>query len=217
MILDPVKKAIKKTRFKSGDYWEKRYLDGDNSGPGSYGKFAEFKAQIINDFVKEHSVKRVIEFGSGDGNQLTLANYPEYIGLDVSKRAVEICIEMFKDDDTKSFFLYSPNHFYNNGGLKADLAMSLDVIFHLVEDEVYEAYMKHLFSTSDKYIIICSSNKDQKTSGLHDIHVRHRKFTNWIEKNAPDWQQIDMVENEHQLHDDPNNKTFADFYFFEKK
>ena len=37
--------------FESGDYWDARYRAGDNSGEGSYGKFAKFKAQVLNQFV----------------------------------------------------------------------------------------------------------------------------------------------------------------------
>ena len=35
----------------SAAYWEERYRRGGNSGAGSYGKLAEFKAEVINDFV----------------------------------------------------------------------------------------------------------------------------------------------------------------------
>ena len=80
----------------SGDYWQKRYLRGGNSGNGSYGKLAHFKAEVINRFVEEKSVKTVIEWGCGDGNQLKLANYPQYIGYDISSKAISICREKFK-------------------------------------------------------------------------------------------------------------------------
>lgn len=32
----------------SKEYWEQRYAGGGTSGAGSYGKLAEFKAEIIN-------------------------------------------------------------------------------------------------------------------------------------------------------------------------
>lgn len=59
----------------SGDYWEQRYRQAGNSGAGSYGRLAEFKAEVLNEFVARHSIGSVVEFGSGDGNQLTLAKY----------------------------------------------------------------------------------------------------------------------------------------------
>jgi hypothetical protein len=34
---------------------------------------AEFKARAVNDFVRENSVKSIVEYGCGDGNQLKSA------------------------------------------------------------------------------------------------------------------------------------------------
>ena len=49
-------------------YWKRRYEVGGNSGSGSYGQFAEFKADVLNSVVAEHTVGSVIEFGCGYGN-----------------------------------------------------------------------------------------------------------------------------------------------------
>ena len=94
-----VKPAVEKfvfpilnSRFKgSKEYWKTRYVKGGNSGQGSYGKEAQFKAKFINNFLKKNKVTRTIEFGCGDGNQLGKINYKSYIGLDVSPKAIEIC------------------------------------------------------------------------------------------------------------------------------
>jgi len=126
----------------SAAYWENRYSAGGNSGAGSYGQLASFKADVINDFVATHRVKTVIEFGCGDGNQLSLAKYPSYLGFDVSSTAVSKCRELFKSDPSKSFRLLSE---YENE--IADLTLSLDVIYHLVEDEIFERYMRNLVSS----------------------------------------------------------------------
>lgn len=104
----------------SGAYWEERYAEGGNSGVGSYGFLAEFKAEILNAFVAAHGVRTVIEFGCGDGNQLRLARYPVYVGYDVSRTAITHCRKMFKSDDQKSFRLMGE---YN--GERADLTLSL--------------------------------------------------------------------------------------------
>src|SRR5258708_24901292 len=65
----------------SSAYWEDRYRTGGNSGAGSYNSLALFKAEILNAFVRANGVQKVIEFGCGDGNQLSLFEYPCYIGL----------------------------------------------------------------------------------------------------------------------------------------
>lgn len=41
-------------------------MRGNNSGAGSYGRLADFKAEIINQFVTENDVREVVEWGCGD-------------------------------------------------------------------------------------------------------------------------------------------------------
>ena len=104
-----------------------------------------------SNFVQAHEIRSVIEFGCGDGNQLSLADYPRYIGLDVSRSAIELCKRRFAGDVTKSFFLYDGTCFADRAGLfTADLAISLDVIYHLTEEAIFEAYMAHLFGARGK-------------------------------------------------------------------
>ncbi|MCM1047698.1 MAG: class I SAM-dependent methyltransferase [Clostridiales bacterium] len=200
----------------STDYWERRYNMGCDSGAGSYNRLALFKAEIINDFVKQNSINSVIEWGCGDGNQLKLARYQEYVGIDVSHKAVEICKALFRNDNSKKFYCNNNGELPQNvfgGGREYDLALSLDVIYHLVEDDIFEKYMKQLFLSSSKYVCIYSCNFDKK----HEQHVRCRKFTDYIEKNEPDWELIKKVPNRFPYDSkDRENTSWSDFYFYEK-
>jgi len=195
-ILQKIKTKLfqSKTKFKgSQNYWENRYLAGGNSGVGSYDKIAKFKAEIINDFVLKNNISTIIEFGCGDGNQLSLAKYENYIGLDVSPTAINICYNKFKNDSSKSFFLYSSLDFYDNHSIfKADISLSLDVIYHLVEDNIFEKYMLHLFNSAKKFVIIFSNNH----SNYGTNHVKSRRFTDWIEKNMNKWELKEKIDNE---------------------
>lgn len=193
-------------------YWENRYKAKDTSGAGSYGRLAAFKADVINSFVTDKNIQTVVELGCGDGNQLLLANYPNYIGFDVSKEAIAICRNKFKNDNSKEFKLSDPKHFKL---AIADLSMSLDVIYHLVEDDVFNAYMHDLFTVSKKYVIIYSSNYND-----HFIaHVKCRKFTDWIKTNvAETWELLEFIENKYPFEEDnPNETSMADFYIYKKK
>jgi len=118
----------KQKLFSSSEYWQSRYEAKGTSGAGSYKHLAEFKAEILNAFVKENGITTVIEFGCGDGNQLLLSKYPKYVGYDVSKISVEICQNLFSNDPAKSFFMTKELQ-----GEIAELSLSLDVIYHLVE------------------------------------------------------------------------------------
>lgn len=196
----------------SKDYWEERYKGGGNSGAGSYSRLAQFKAEVLNKFVHDNDIQSVIEFGSGDGNQLVLAKYPKYLGFDVSSTILKRCGEMFANDGTKTFKLMEQ---YANDN--AELTMSLDVIYHLVEDSVFEQYMHLLFSASLKYVVIYASNSDEYNARLAASHVRHRNFSKWVEANLPNWQLRKHILNKYQYSDsDPENTSFADFYFYSK-
>ena len=40
--------------FNSKKFWNERYLNGGNSGSGSYNHLAHFKANVINQFIKNN-------------------------------------------------------------------------------------------------------------------------------------------------------------------
>lgn len=203
-------------RFNSAAYWETRYRAGGTSGSGSYGPLAESKARILNTFVREHAIGTVIEFGCGDGNQLSLADYPLYTGLDVSPRAIAMCGERFQKDPSKSFLLYSPLAFQDPRGLlKAELALSLDVLFHLVERDVYEKYLVDLFGTAERYVVIYSSNFDHPPFNRHELR---RSFTRDVRRLAPSWELWAVRGNDHpprNLAD--NGGSLCEFYFYKPR
>ena len=210
--LHAVEAAIKRVfGFKnSADYWEKRYSRGGNSGAGSYHRLAKFKASVINEFVASRSIQTVIEFGSGDGAQLELAAYPEYTGVDVSKTVLDSTRRKFAGNPSMRF-LHTTEVTEND---RADLALSLDVIYHLVEDEVFDGYMRQLFDAATKYAIVYASNDDK---AWPDPHVRHRHFTKWVEANEPEFDLVEKIANDYPYsEDDPGNTSFADFYVFER-
>lgn len=200
----------KKNFDGSENYWIKRYQKGGNSGDGSYNQLAEFKAKIINDFAEKNQVKSSIEFGCGDGNQLKYLKLKTYTGFDVSPVAIEWCKKTFKNDAEKNFKLISD--FKSD---TAELSMSLDVIYHLIEDEVYDQYMKNLFNASSKYVIVYASNTNENPATLAP-HVKNRKFTDWVEKNRTDYKQIAFIPNEYPLSADGKKGSIADFYIFSK-
>lgn len=204
-----------KTFFNgSQEYWESRYAKGKTSGEGSYGKFAQFKADILNSFVAENEINSVIEFGCGDGNQISLAAYPNYIGLDVSKTVITRCKERFDKDKSKSFFLYESSVFADQQlTLKAELSLSLDVIYHLVEDKVFEIYMHHLFGAAEKFVIIYSSDTDKQS---HFAHVKHRDFSKWIAQNLPQWKLLRQIHNKYPSDVVWGGGPCADFFIYKK-
>ena len=200
--------------FDSKKYWENRYKTGDNSGSGSYNRLALFKAEIINRFIKTKKVTSIIDYGVGDGNQLKLINTQEieYTGIDVSATVIDKCKNMFSEDTTKSFIHTDQINTVSKGAL----VLSCDVIYHLIEDSVYEEYMANLFDMSERYVIIYAKNEDIS----HALHVKFRRFSTYIEEYLPEWECIEHIKNKYpqKVLGKKNNKTSpSDFYIYQKK
>lgn len=216
-LLRKIKKTLNKNQFSSKDYWESRYKNGGNSGSGSYGHLAQFKAKMLNEFAKRNNILSVTEFGCGDGNQLSLAEYSKYIGLDVSVTAIRNCKERFKSDHSKSFFIYHDQGFLDNHGIfKSELSLSLDVLYHLVEPSIYENYLIHLFASAERFVIIYSTNENitEKSVGMHE---KHRAFTDDIDRLIKGWLLIETIENPHKPENwQDEDGSIANFYFYKK-
>lgn len=189
-------------------YWEYRYKTGGNSGAGSYGDCANFKAAIISSYIKSNNVKSVIDLGVGDGNVLTLLDdqYQDYYGLDISKVIIKNVEKKFPH---RKFYHY-------NGSLKeyqklkippADLVLSLDVIFHLTDDQVFDSYMNILWQSSRKAMIVYSSNNEMPSKANH---VKHRKWTDWLENRFKGLYSSQLITHPYK------DKSFSDVYIIEK-
>lgn len=201
-----------KDKFPGSDaYWKTRYLRGHNSGAGSYGRLAEFKASILNAFVAENSIQSVLEIGCGDGNQLRYARYPQYHGLDISSTAVSLCEQRFRNDVSKTFSVLESNVRY-----RAELVLSLDVVYHLVEDPTFEAHISNLFGSAEKFVCIYSTNFS-RASLVRSPHVRHRKFSDYVGLAQPHFKLERVIRNPYRGKfrlTGPTSK--ADFFFYKR-
>jgi hypothetical protein len=206
VMLKSMRRLIENRFFGSAKYWEHRYASGGTSGHGSYGEYAFFKAEFLNRFVFDHGIKSVVEFGCGDGNQLSLANYPSYMGIDISPTAIKRCSERFRDDKSKKFFLAG-----QQSAGEAELAISLDVTFHLIEDEVFSRYMSDLFRAARRFVIIYSSDPD--VNSRPQPHVLHRPISRYVAENFQNWQKESCTDNPFPEHPTDNFAKFLVFSF----
>ncbi len=186
-------------KIGSEKYWAKRYEDGGNSGDGSYGDLADFKATIINTFVENKEIHTTIELGCGDGNQLSLYKFKDYHGVDV----YEPLINQLK--------LRFPGYSFSTWSNKLlerkwELSTSIDVLYHVVDDNQYNQYMNRLFNLSSKWVLIYSSNFDS----CQHLHVKHRNFSGWVDRNRKDFYLYKFIKNKYP------NRSSADFFIYKK-
>jgi len=177
------------------DYWNERYNAGFNSGKGSYGDLAIFKAETINNFIQKNSIQTIIEFGCGDGNQLKLLQYKKYLGLDVAYSAIEKCKDIFIGDSSKSFLLYNPHVFVNKGFIQADLVVCLDVLYHIIPEEDYTKTLDDIFSCSNNYVILYTDiDQYEKNPYKKGSHIFHRNTLEYLKK-YPEFKLVDSIPN----------------------
>ena len=202
--------TIRRWRYPgSRAYWERRYARGGDSGPGSSGILAAYKAEIVNYIVRENNIRSVTEFGCGDGKQLRLADYPAYTGLDIASGAVAICRKRFAEDVSKRFETYKPDTFQAID-YESDMTLSMEVVFHLTENEDYERYMRHLFASARRVVVIFSSDEEDNTGGIFP-HFRPRAFTPDLPRLAPEWILRERIVNPHRA------ISVSDFFIFERR
>ena len=110
------------------------------------------------------------------------------------------------------------NTFYHLDGVgfineKTDLLLSLDVIYHLIEDEVYDRYINNIVNHGSPNIIIYSANYE--SSDKFATHVRPRKFT----ENKTLSEKYNLVTIIKNKYPSTNHKkgSFSDWYIFKLK
>jgi hypothetical protein len=202
--------------FDVKNYWDERYKSNRNSGSGSYGRLSQFKAEVINNFVKENKINEILEFGCGDGNNLQFYNVENYHGVDISIEAIKICRAKYTGVEGKNFYTYDELYDLKRS---FECTMSLDVIYHLSDDVIYYKYLDELFGLSSKYVIIYSNSTNYHFAGVDTTagYVLFRDFLKDVEKLYKNYTLIELIPNEFPYSVTlPDDTSFADFYIFEK-
>ena len=171
-------------------YWDNRYKNGGTSGFGSYGRPAIDKANYINKTIKIFEVASVVDLGCGDGNQLGLLELDNcsYTGVDIAGTSIQICIDRYSGPNLT--FIHALD-FESLDLPSSDLALSLDVLYHLTDDKTYFLYLDKLFSSAKRVLIYSMDFNDPNWNG----HSRPRKFSEDISLRYPNYKLIDKTDN----------------------
>lgn len=156
-------------------YWDRRYALGGNSGAGSRGDELDAKVRLVQTLVDGLKLKSVLDLGCGDGFFASRIEVDEYVGYDVSSVAVNRCrtfvprYEFLDRVPTRDF----------------DLILSMDVIFHLVNDLDYHEYMKTLWRKTTNVALVYGTDRDERGRQ----HVLHRS---WVKDIPPDFTAVEV-------------------------
>lgn len=202
------------TMFDSRRYWLARYTSADPGGWGSKGVLAAYKADFLRRLVLRYGVTSILELGCGDGEQLAVYDFGgvSYVGLDVLT-AVAKAEERFRGDRRKLFgTLDDPGLL----GVTADLTLSADVIYHLVEDDVWLAHMARLFDRSLRLVAIYAPDTDETPENA-GVHCRFRRWSEWVERERPEWAMVFREDNPHRLTPENPKGSLSDFHVYARR
>jgi len=157
-------------KFDYKGYWESRYKNGQNSGAGSYGDNADFKAMIIDRIIKDYDVESLLDIGCGDGNQISLVkSQVDYCGYDISSTTIKNCELKFKGDDRKQFHVFDPMVY--NPSPAWDMTMCLDCLFHITIEEEWLKTIECICNCAENVVLIVTNTEE-----IRDEYFPHVNF-----------------------------------------
>lgn len=188
--------------FDMAAYWDKRYREGRDSGEGSRGAVGKGKAEHVNQVIAEHDIASVIDWGCGDGQVLAhITDDVDYLGVDVSPT---ILAEVRAAHPHRRFSLAPSPGGAVPAEWEADLGLSMDVLFHLVDDVDYREYLRRLFGTATRMVLIYATDHPE---GRTARHVLRRRWTLDVITLHPGWTLVDS----------PARSDVAGFYRYERR
>lgn len=151
-------------------YWDQRY-ETCHSGIGSYGQWADFKLQRIKEISE---VSSILDVGFGDLNMgvkiAQLFPRASYLGLDISETALQRA--MVSKLVPRFHFKLIENSVFSH---PSDLALCLDVLFHITQDEEYENMLKSLKRSWTKFLFL-TVYKNECVNLPKRPHIKIREF-----------------------------------------
>lgn len=193
---------MKRIDYTPTGYWDRRYREGRTSGAGSEGAEGQYKADYVSDFVHDRNITSVVDWGCGDGQVLELMRLEgaSYTGVDVSRTIVDRMSVKFPEHR-----FVAQDAAVHNWESAYDLALSMDVLFHLPGDADYFGYLDQLFGSATRFVVIYSTNE---AIGRTARHVFRRQFTPDIAERFSEWKLT--------IEEPPLRDGLASFFVYER-
>lgn len=192
--------------MNSKEIWKNRAA---NSGLGSRGARANYKADYISNFVKENKIDKIIDFGCGDLIVAKDIEVGNYVGVDIVDHKLppkeEIKPNSFKVI-VSSFDEFDENE-------TSQLVINLDMLYHILENEskYLEDTIETLYNASEEFIIIYAQDSfrsDIKWSG----HMFNSPWRQILENNY----KVELVKQEDEFEFGSPIHSDAVFFVYRK-
>lgn len=168
----------------SRTYWQHRHTlrkgDWRANGAGSTGIWLDTKRAWVNSLLEESGGGSLLDLGCGDGLVADGFQVEGYTGVDLVPAAVAAARERFAGRPGWAVLLLDE---WEQMMLPVDVAVSMDVILHLIEDAAYFEHLAYLFEVAEHRVGICSTDFEAPAEG----HMRHHQFSIDVEDHFPRW------------------------------
>jgi hypothetical protein len=150
------------------------------SGPGSLLENTDLFVEKLNEFIKENNIKSIIDVPCGDFNFMCNVdlNNINYLGLDISKKAIEIC----KNKINKPNICFQVLDITNEEIQYADLIIIKDLFLHLSFSDIHKI-LDNVIRSGSKFLAVSryshgnEINKDQESGlGCRAIEITTKPF-----------------------------------------
>ncbi|RJQ68727.1 MAG: class I SAM-dependent methyltransferase [Desulfobacteraceae bacterium] len=145
---------VLKSCFDNMLFWDFRYSNNPElgSGVGSRGDTLELKRKMLKLSAVERFAS-VLDVGCGDGEVLAFLNLSEYVGIDLSREALELSKQ--KRPNGKYYHFSEKNNVSS-----ADVVICLDVLIHQSKYDDYKDLINYLVEKTDKRLIVSGYNSE---------------------------------------------------------
>jgi hypothetical protein len=146
-------------------YWEGNYRKGGTSGPGSVGSLRQWKWENIVKY--SGPITEVIDVGCGDLSFWEGKTPPSrYVGIDISQTIIDRNRERWP---SSTFICSSADRTLELE--QARIVFCLDVLFHIMDDGIYENILANLMRYSSEWIFVYTWRKNPFASPIFRTRV----------------------------------------------
>ena len=150
------------------DYFNSRSLKGHKSGWGSVGQWGELKRSML-DFI--WPFESMLDIGCGDMICLSsfkpfVNNRFSYFGIDGSSSIIAKAREKYP----LHLFYQATISELIKGDLnkKYDVIVCCDLLFHIIEEDLYEQFLSWLFGSSARHLLLTYLRVDEEEGQTSD-------------------------------------------------
>ncbi len=141
----------------SQKFWDDRYSSGMTSGDNGAGPLKDWQWEVLTKVAGE--IDDVIDVGCGDlrfwqDKDGMIRECKKYTGIDISQFMIEKHSRIFKIFDRPEWtFIHSPADVYIEG-LHARIVVCLNMLYHILNEDVFNNILKNLSLYSDEWVFI---------------------------------------------------------------